>query len=84
MRISSEEIIIADIDPSYKPSKMMLTGEPFVLNYLEHVQNDIEKTCKQNDWYIYTNTKYLKNHVRLWKLKPNYSRKVKHLSHIVI
>ena len=84
MRIASEEIIIADIDPSYKPSSMMLSGEPYVINYLEHIQHDIEKVCKRNNWYISTNKKYLDKQVRLWKLKPNYTRKVKQKYRIVL
>lgn len=40
-RICREEIIIMDIHPSYKPSSLMKTGEPYVEDYLENFSNEV-------------------------------------------
>ena len=34
IRIAADQVVIVDIHPSYTPSKSMLSGEPFVLDYL--------------------------------------------------
>lgn len=41
-RISNDHVMIMDIHPSYKPSFMMKTGEPFVEDYLRHIEEEID------------------------------------------
>lgn len=40
--IASEAIVILDIAPEYKPSKLMLAGEPYILDYLKNIRSDLE------------------------------------------
>ena len=63
-RITTDDIIIIDISPNYKPSKIMLTGEPYLLNYKSTI-SDILK--KHNFSYI----EYIPNHVGFWYYNHN-------------
>ena len=56
--IANKEVIFVDISPNYIPSKTMLTGEPYILDYLYNIQ-----TLLQN----FEKIEYIKNHVTLWK-----------------
>lgn len=35
------KLLVVDIDISYKPSRMMLSGEPYVLDYIKNIRSDI-------------------------------------------
>ena len=59
-RIAKEEIIIVDISPNYTPSNIMLSGEPYLLNYLDTIDNILKDFNK---------TSYIENRVCIWKLK---------------
>ncbi len=59
-RIAKEEIIIVDISPKYMPSNIMLSGEPYLLNYLDTIDNVLKDFNK---------TTYVENRVCIWKLK---------------
>ena len=63
-RITTDDIIIIDISPNYKPSKIMLTGEPYLLNYKSTI-SDILK--KHNFSYV----EYIPNHVVFWYYNHN-------------
>ena len=41
--LAKEKVIIVDIAPDYTPSPSMLMGEPYVMEYLEHVQEDLSQ-----------------------------------------
>ena len=41
LRIASREVLVMDIHPTYTPSYMMKTGEPFVDDYLAHICDDV-------------------------------------------
>ena len=46
-KIAKDKVIIADISTKYIPSKMMLLGEPYILNYLKTIDSilgDFNKT----------------------------------------
>merc|ERR1711966_13927 len=58
--IAKEEIIIVDISPKYTPSNIMLSGEPYLLNYLDTIDNILKDFNK---------TTYIENRVCIWKLK---------------
>ena len=63
-KITKHDIIIMDIDPSYSPSKLMLSGEPYLLNY----KNTIHKLLTEHQFsYI----EYIPNHVGLWIYSHN-------------
>lgn len=59
LRLASKEVNIIDISPEYKSSKLMLNGEPYLLDY----QKTIEKTM---DKYSFKRTDYIPNHVSIW------------------
>lgn len=61
LNIAKKEIIIIDISTNYKPSKIMLLGEPYVKKY----QNSINDTMKK---YNFIKKTYIKNHVDFWHL----------------
>ena len=65
-RITKHDIIIVDISPNYKPSKLMLSGEPYLLNYkatiakllADHNFNYLEYIPNHVGLWIYSHTKY--------------------------
>jgi len=63
LMIAKEEFVIVDIAPNYKnknPPKIMLKGEPYLINYLNTI-NDI--------LYDFEEIIYVPNHVHIWKYK---------------
>ena len=56
------KVLIVDIDTSYKPSKAMLSGEPYVECYLKNIDLDILKVFPEVETEV-----YIENHVRIWK-----------------
>ena len=68
-KITKHDIIIMDIDPKYSPSVLMLSGEPYLLNY----KNTIHKILTQHQFsYI----EYIPNHVGLWYYSHNQDSKI--------
>ena len=63
-KITKHDIIIVDISPNYSPSKLMLSGEPYLLNYKSTIHNILEK---HNFSYL----EYIPNHVGLWYFSHN-------------
>lgn len=59
IRITSERVIIVDIDPTYVPSSSMLSGEPYVKDYLKYIDYDMEL-------YNGKKTIVLEGHVARW------------------
>jgi len=58
-QIANEKIIILDIHTDYKPSKLMLGGEPYIEDYLKNIQNDLHEfeektliTSRVKMWYL--------------------------------
>ena len=39
--IAGETVVILDIAPEYVPSSFMLAGEPYLLDYLQNIRNDL-------------------------------------------
>jgi len=58
-RITKHDIIIVDISPNYSPSKLMLYGEPYLLNYKATIQDLLQK-------HQFNYLEYIPNHVGLW------------------
>ena len=52
-----KKIVIVDIDPDYKPSKTMLMGEPYLLEYKRNIRKDLS--------YFKEDT-IINNHVKMW------------------
>jgi ubiquinone/menaquinone biosynthesis C-methylase UbiE len=63
-RITKHDILILDISPNYSPSKLMLSGEPYLLNYKATIQ---ELLAQHQFVYL----EYIPNHVGLWIYSHN-------------
>ncbi len=59
IRLASKKAVIVDIDPSYVPGKEMLSGEPYILDYLTHIEDELI------EW---KGMSFLENHIRLWEI----------------
>lgn len=58
---------VVDIDPSYSPSAVMLTGEPYVLKYLEEFEGTLSETCEDRFVDVVS---LIPGHVRAWIIFP--------------
>jgi ubiquinone/menaquinone biosynthesis C-methylase UbiE len=52
------KFIIVDISTNYKPSRMMLTGEPYLLEYLANIDKILTSFNK---------TVFIENHIDIWE-----------------
>jgi len=59
LRISKNKVIIVDICTDYKPSKLMLAGEPYTLDYIQNIDNLMES-------YSFEKENVIKGHVDIW------------------
>lgn len=62
-RIAKKEIVIVDIASNYKPKDIMLSGEPYLIDYMETIDNTLN--CFEKIIYI-------EGHVNIWKYKKIY------------
>ena len=58
-RISRDNVLFVDISPNYNPSKIMLSGEPYLLDYLAN----FDKLMKS---FGFQYVEIVPNHVRVW------------------
>jgi len=42
IRVTGEKVVIIDIDPLYSPRAFMLSGEPYILDYIKHIDHDMK------------------------------------------
>ena len=68
-KITKHDIIIVDINPNYKPSALMLSGEPYLLNYKTTIHKLLEK-------HGFSYLEYIPNHVGLWYYSHNQDLKI--------
>jgi ubiquinone/menaquinone biosynthesis C-methylase UbiE len=66
-KITKHDIIIVDISPNYSPSKLMLSGEPYLLNYKATIQELLTQ-------HQFTYLEYIPNHVGLWIYSHNHNQ----------
>lgn len=57
-RLANREVIIVDISSNYKPKEIMLSGEPYLINYLNNIDYVLEDYNKEI---------YIKDHVTVWR-----------------
>ena len=62
LRISKKKVIFVDICTDYKPSKLMLSGEPYTLDYLNNVDALFER-------FSFEKENLIKGHVDMWYYK---------------
>jgi SAM-dependent methyltransferase len=75
MRVARRKVVVADILPSYEPSDLMLSGEPYVLDYLAHVDADVDRAARRRRWTVeYTQCV---GRVGVWILRPQTSSKMR-------
>ncbi len=67
MRLARDSVLIVDIWPGFEPTPMMLSGEPYVLDYLKNMESDIEASAPSSEWDV-TRVDVVEEHVRMWKL----------------
>lgn len=63
-KITKHDILIVDISPNYTPSKLMLSGEPYLLNYKATIQDLLMQ-------HQFNYLEYIPNHVGLWIYNAN-------------
>jgi ubiquinone/menaquinone biosynthesis C-methylase UbiE len=75
-KITKHDILIVDISPNYSPSKLMLSGEPYLLNYKATIQDLLQK-------HQFNYLEYIPKHVGLWVYshKNNQNHLIKNLYH---
>ena len=75
IRVAREKVVIVDISTDYKPSKNMLSGEPYLLDYLDsfsYTIDDVVRKDKTNRGRYATivprwnKTTLVENHVDMW------------------
>lgn len=57
--IAREKILVVDISPNYSPSELMLTGEPYIKDYLKNIRGDLSDFDEEI---------IIANHVHTWSL----------------
>ena len=77
-RVARKSVVVVDIDPEFKlaltqdPSratqaKAFLAGEPYVFDYLRHVDSDITACARSRGW-LSSSRALIPGHVRMWTL----------------
>ena len=56
-RVARKKIVIVDISTDYKPSRLMLSGEPYIKDYLDDIDSTL---CDFNK------TNIIKGHIDMW------------------
>ena len=68
LRIAKSKVMVVDIWPGFEPSPMMLSGEPFILEYLENIEGDVDAVADPTVWEV-TRVDVVEQHVRMWKFE---------------
>ena len=66
LRLARDKVMIVDIWPGFEPSDMMLSGEPYVLDYLANIESDVESSVDRTQWEV-ERVDVVPQHVRMWK-----------------
>lgn len=68
LRIAKSKVLVVDIWPGFEPTPMMLSGEPFVLDYLAHIEEDVDASYDPMQWEV-SRIDVVEEHVRMWKFE---------------
>ena len=73
MRLAKKTVLAVDIWPGFEPSPMMLSGEPYVLDYLRKMDDDVVscapvRIAVDKGWRV-TRERLLPKHVVVWHLE---------------
>lgn len=58
-------LALIDISPDYQPSPQMLAGEPYILEYKQHIDKQLRKFAGFKEW----DKTLIKKHVKMWVLQ---------------
>ena len=67
VRVAADTVIIVDISPQYEPSVSMLSGEPYVTDYLASIDMEIEAVCYLEGATLRT-FDVIDGHVKKWHI----------------
>jgi len=70
LRIARQSVLVVDIWPGFEPSPMMLSGEPYVLDYLGNIDSDVDavaRSAPSGQWRV-TRVDLVDEHVTMWRL----------------
>ena len=59
LRIATKKVIFVDIHPGYQPSRQMLSGEPYMMDFVTHIEDDFKGAT--------TRTELIKDKVVMWE-----------------
>ncbi len=88
IRVARKKVVVVDISKDYNPTKAMLSGEPYLLNYLDNFEKTIERTPFKYPLYYKTRSKLsgvnktnlVKGHVDMWEYTiKDYEEEPRHL-----
>ena len=65
-RIARRSVMVVDIWPGFKPTAMMLSGEPYVLDYLENIDAEVKASAGPG-WRV-QRVDIVPEHVTMWRL----------------
>jgi len=68
LRLARSKVLVVDIWPGFEPSPMMLSGEPFVLDYLANIEEDVDTSADEMQWDV-SRIDVVPGHVRMWKFE---------------
>lgn len=68
LRLARHKFMLVDIWPGFEPNDMMLSGEPYVLDYLANIESDVDASFDKMQWEV-TRVDVVENHVRMWKFE---------------
>ena len=67
IRVAADMVVIVDISPQYTPSASMLSGEPYVLDYIENIELEVEAVCYL-EGVTFCAFNVVDGHVRKWQI----------------
>ncbi|KAL1495390.1 hypothetical protein AB1Y20_016759 [Prymnesium parvum] len=67
LRLARARVLVVDIWPGFKPTPMMLSGEPYVLDYLKNIDSDVLAAVGQGEWDV-ERIDLVAEHVTMWKM----------------
>jgi SAM-dependent methyltransferase len=68
LRLAKHKFLLVDIWPGFEPNDMMLSGEPYVLDYLQNIDDDVDASMDPMQWTV-TRVDVVEDHVRMWKFE---------------
>jgi SAM-dependent methyltransferase len=67
LRVARKYVLVVDIAPGFTPSEMMLSGEPYVEDYLANMDDDVAEVASNRAWRK-SRISVVKDHVVMWRL----------------